>query len=169
MERGDLTVDRLIDLELIKQLKARYFRLMDRKDWDAFPDLFTEDCRHYPDVHPGDHTPFPSRDTDGTQPFTANDAYFPMMKAALTQGVTTHHGHMPEITCLSDTEAEGIWTLFNYIQVSAPRRICTMVYSHYFETYRKCDDGKWRISSKRNHWLRLDQVPWTLPEPSSDS
>jgi hypothetical protein len=27
------------DVESIKQLKARYFRLMDTKDWDAFEEL----------------------------------------------------------------------------------------------------------------------------------
>jgi hypothetical protein len=38
-----------------------------------------------------------------------------------------------------------------------------MGYGHYFETYRKCEDGQWRISSKRNTRLRLDEVPWTIP------
>ena len=31
------------DLEAIRQLKARYFRLMDEKDWDALADVFTDD------------------------------------------------------------------------------------------------------------------------------
>jgi hypothetical protein len=38
-----------------------------------------------------------------------------------------------------------------------------MGYGHYFETYRKGDDGAWRISAKRNVRLRVDDVPWTLP------
>ena len=83
----------------------------------------------------------------------------------LTPGVTTHHGHMPEITILSETEAEGIWAMFDYVQIPSPSgRVSIMGYGHYFETYRKCDDGKWRISSKRNERLRLDQVPWMLPD-----
>ena len=28
------------DIEAIKQLKARYFRTMDTKDWDGFADVF---------------------------------------------------------------------------------------------------------------------------------
>jgi hypothetical protein len=32
-------------------------------------------------------------------------------------------------------------------------------YGHYIETYRKCADGQWRISSKRNERLRVDPVP----------
>jgi 3-hydroxyisobutyrate dehydrogenase-like beta-hydroxyacid dehydrogenase len=146
---------RLADIEEIKQLKARYFRFIDTKDWAAFRDLFTDDCKHYlPQESP--------------VPFMTNDDYFPMTEGLLTPGVTTHHGHMPEITFLSDTEAEGIWSMFDYVQIEgANGRTSIMGYGHYFETYRKCDDGKWRISSKRNTRLRLDQVPWTLPETAA--
>jgi hypothetical protein len=38
--------EKLWDIEQIKQLKARYFRLMDTKDWVAWRDLFTDDCLH---------------------------------------------------------------------------------------------------------------------------
>ena len=31
------------DIEAIKQLKARYFRTMDTKDWDAMREVFTDD------------------------------------------------------------------------------------------------------------------------------
>jgi 3-hydroxyisobutyrate dehydrogenase-like beta-hydroxyacid dehydrogenase len=141
---------RLADLEAIKQLKARYFRFIDTKDWAAFRDLFTDDCKHW----------LPQ---ESAVPFMTNDAYFAMNEKLLSTGVTTHHGHMPEITFLSDTEAEGIWAMFDYVQIEPPSgRVSIAGYGHYFETYRKCDDGRWRISSKRNERLRLDQVPWTL-------
>ena len=39
-----MDASRLADLEEIKQLKARYFRLMDTKQWDAWGDVFSEDC-----------------------------------------------------------------------------------------------------------------------------
>jgi 3-hydroxyisobutyrate dehydrogenase-like beta-hydroxyacid dehydrogenase len=150
--RLDPTLGRLADLEAIKQLKARYFRFIDTKDWAAFRDLFTEDCKHY----------LPQ---EAPVPFMTNDDYFAMNEQLLTPGVTTHHGHMPEITFLSDTEAEGIWAMFDYVQIEPPSgRVSIMGWGHYLETYRKCDDGKWRISSKRNERLRLDQVPWTLPD-----
>lgn len=146
-------VERLAAIEEIKQLKARYFRLIDTKDWVAFRDLFTDDCRHY-------YIP-----TDGPETFSTNEEYFPMMEATLTRGVTTHHGHTPEITLTRPTEAEGIWAMFDYVQVDAPHgRVSLMGYGHYHETYRKCDDGKWRMTSKRNQRLRVDDVPWTLPE-----
>jgi 3-hydroxyisobutyrate dehydrogenase-like beta-hydroxyacid dehydrogenase len=140
---------RLADLEAIKQLKARYFRFIDTKDWAAFRGLFTADCKHW----------LPQ---ESEVPFMTNDDYFAMNEKLLGTGVTTHHGHTPEITFLSDTEAEGIWAMFDYVQLEPPSgRVSIMGYGHYFETYRKCDDGKWRISSKRNQRIRLDQVPWT--------
>ena len=142
--------DRLADLEAIKQLKARYFRFIDTKDWAAFRDLFTDDCKHW----------LPQ---ESAVPFMTNDEYFKMNEELLGTGVTTHHGHMPEITFCSDTEAEGIWAMFDYVQIEPPSgRVSIAGYGHYFETYRKCADGKWRISSKRNQRIRLDQVPWTL-------
>ena len=34
---------RLVDLEEIKRLKARYFRTLDTKQWKEFGDVFTEE------------------------------------------------------------------------------------------------------------------------------
>ena len=141
------TVEQLWDIEQIKQLKARYFRLLDTKDWDAFADLFTEDCIHY----------LPQ---ESTRTAVSNEEYLRDIKVQLGGGVTTHHGHMPEITLLSDTEAEGIWAMFDYVQTELPSGpINIKGYGHYFETYRKGPDGEWRISSKRNVRLRLDSAP----------
>jgi SnoaL-like domain len=143
-----VTVQMLWDIEQIKQLKARYFRLLDAKDWDAFAELFTDDCEH--------HLP-----SESPKPIVRNEEYFADLKVQLGRGVTTHHGHMPEITLLSDREAEGIWAMFDYVQVEpgtgSPVNI--QGYGHYYETYRKGDDGAWRISSKRNVRQRLDVVP----------
>jgi SnoaL-like domain len=140
------TIEQLWDIEQIKQLKARYFRFLDTKDWDSFAQLFTDDCVH--------HLP-----QESAKPVLTNDEYLRDLKIQLGNGVTTHHGHMPEITLLSETEAEGIWAMFDYVQVEPPGGpVSIKGYGHYFETYRKGPDGAWRISSKRNVRLRLDQV-----------
>jgi hypothetical protein len=102
---------------------------------------------------------------DSPKPFVTNEEYLRDIPHQLGNGITTHHGVMPEITLHSDTEAEGIWAMFDYVQVSFDdRRVSIQGYGHYFETYRKCDDGRWRISSKRNERLRIDTVDWTLPD-----
>jgi 3-hydroxyisobutyrate dehydrogenase-like beta-hydroxyacid dehydrogenase len=143
---------RLADREEIKELKARYFRFNDTKQWAEFRDLFTDDCQHW----------LPQ---DSPTPFMTNEQYFDNLEEMLTPGVTTHHGQMPEISFTSGSEAEGIWSMSDYVQIDPPSgRVSIKGYGYYYETYRKCDDGKWRISSKRNDRLRVDQVPWTLPE-----
>ena len=38
-----MTIDQMNDLEAIRQLKARYFRLMDTRQWEAWADCFTAD------------------------------------------------------------------------------------------------------------------------------
>ena len=38
-----MTIDQTNDLEAIRQLKARYFRLMDTQQWEAWADCFTAD------------------------------------------------------------------------------------------------------------------------------
>ena len=38
-----VTNNTLFDVEAIRQLKARYFRSMDMKDWDVLAACFTED------------------------------------------------------------------------------------------------------------------------------
>jgi uncharacterized protein (TIGR02246 family) len=145
VEQGAPTVQMLWDIEQIKQLKARYFRLLDTKDWDGFADLFTEDCEH---VLPSDEP----------KPPQSNAEYLAGLRAALGSGMTVHHGHMPEITLISPTEAEGIWAMFDYLDVDRGEEapIQLQGYGHYFETYRKGADGAWRISSKRNVRLRVD-------------
>ena len=139
----EVSVELLWDIEQIKQLKARYFRFLDAQDWDAFLDVFTEDCRH--------HLPSDA----GADITIDNLAYIEMLKQTLVPGVTTHHGHMPEITVHSDTEASGIWSMFDYVETEG---VSIQGYGHYHETYRKCADGKWRIASKDNVRQRVDPV-----------
>ncbi len=147
-QTGEPTVRDLWDVEQIKQLKARYFRLLDTKDWDAFAELFTDDCQHMvPSAEP--------------QPPRSNDEYLAGLRSALGDGMTVHHGHMPEITLLGPNEASGIWAMFDYLDIDRsdgpPLRM--QGYGHYHETYRKGEDGAWRISSKRNVRLRVDSPP----------
>ena len=37
-------LQRLVDIEEIKRLKARYFRSLDRKEWDDFAQVFARDA-----------------------------------------------------------------------------------------------------------------------------
>jgi 3-hydroxyisobutyrate dehydrogenase-like beta-hydroxyacid dehydrogenase len=138
----------LVDVEAIKQLKARYFRLLDAQDWDAFADLFTEDCEHVlPTAEP--------------RPPVPNEQYLHDLRRSLTGATTVHHGHTPEITIVGPDEATGTWAMFDDVELphegEEPTRL--QGHGHYYETYRRGGDGRWRISSKRNVRLRVDQLP----------
>src|SRR5690606_35830474 len=83
------------DIEAIKQLKARYFRTMDTKDWDGMRQVFTDDV---------------VMDTSaaGGGVVTGADEFLAFLLEALDGTVTVHQGHMPEIDVTSETTATGI-------------------------------------------------------------
>jgi uncharacterized protein (TIGR02246 family) len=131
------------DIEAIKQLKARYFRTMDTKDWAGMREVFT------PDVHV-DVSGDGAGTYDGVEPFMA------MLEPTLRDLVTVHHGHMPEITLTSDTTATGIWSMEDMLRWPPGSPMGEMHgYGHYHETYEK-RDGRWRIRSLKLTRLRVD-------------
>lgn len=146
-------LDALVAIEEIKQLKARYFRLMDTKQWDEWADVFTEDCTMWVADQP-----------DVT--YTSRDEFVAAVSNILADAVTTHHGHMPEITIdppdgdeadHRGSTARGVWAMFDYVQIPTPGGgIGLQGYGHYRETYRREADGRWRISSLRLERLRID-------------
>jgi SnoaL-like protein len=136
----------LWEIESIKQLKARYFRLMDTKRWDEWRDCFTEDC-HF-EYGPG-----------AENQVTGRAEFVPYVRRVLHDGVTTHHGHMPEIRLTSPTTATGVWSMFDYVQSDfEDGSLHIKGYGFYEETYAKGDDGVWRIKSLRLTRLRVDAL-----------
>ena len=138
---------RLADLEDIKQLKARYFRHMDGKDWQAYGDVFTEDCT----MHSG---------PIDEPPVTGRQRIVEYVSSSIQHMVTVHHGHMPEIEFTGDDTATGIWSMFD--QLRAPG-LELDGYGHYHEEYRRCGDGHWRISATRlsRLWVRSSSPEMT--------
>lgn len=122
------------DLEDIRQLKARYFRMMDTKDWDGLAAVFTDDVEI--DVR---------GEAGGVTHSVAE--YMPFVIAALEGVTTVHHGHMPEIEITSPTTAKGIWALEDQLWWPEGSPIRFMHgYGHYHETYEKTAAG-WRIKT----------------------
>jgi hypothetical protein len=72
------------DIEAIKQLKARYFRTMDTKDWPGMRRVFADDV---------------VMDTteSGGGVIAGADEFLAFLEPTLRDVVTVHHGHMPEI------------------------------------------------------------------------
>jgi uncharacterized protein (TIGR02246 family) len=128
------------DVEAIKQLKARYFRTMDTKDWAGMREVFTDDV-------------VMNTAESGGGIVTGADEFLAFLAATLEDAVTVHHGHMPEIDLTSATTARGIWALQDVIIWPDGTRLHG--YGHYHETYAKVD-GEWRITSSTLTRLHMD-------------
>ena len=128
------------DVEAIKQLKARYFRTMDTKDWAGMRQVFTDDVV------------MDTTDSGGGV-VTGADAFVAFLSETLAGAVTVHHGHMPEIHLTSPTTATGIWALQDVIVWPDGTRLYG--YGHYHETYARVG-GEWRIASSTLTRLHMD-------------
>ncbi|OHT19794.1 nuclear transport factor 2 family protein [Edaphosphingomonas haloaromaticamans] len=143
-------IERLLAIEEIKTLKARYFRCMDLKDWAGLRAVFTDDL--HADFREGTDPPNPQALIAGA------DAYIAMLAPILANITTVHHGHMPEIAFTSPKLATGIWAMEDKLWVGPGATVpYTFLhgYGHYHETYRHEADG-WRIASVRLTRLRID-------------
>lgn len=128
------------DVEAIRQLKARYFRTMDTKDWAEMRRVFTDDV-------------VVDTSEAGGSVVTGADEFMVFLQEALGGAVTVHQGHMPEIDLTSETTATGIWALNDI--VIFPNGLRLDGYGHYRETYEKGSDG-WRIRSSKLTRLHTD-------------
>jgi hypothetical protein len=138
------SLQQLLDIEAIKQLKARYFRLMDQKRWDEWGQVFT------PDVHMV--VPEGEVDTTGRDEVVGN------LREILAEVVTVHHGHMPEIDITGPDTATGTWAMFDYLEfpgAEGGESLKMQGYGHYTETYARAVEG-WQIATLRLDRLRVD-------------
>ena len=142
-------VERLMATEEIKQLKARYFRCMDTKDWAGFEQVFAADAVMDMSSEMRDQTTRGGI-TRGAAQIAA------MVRTVVGPVVTVHHGHMPEIEITSPTTARGVWAMEDRLRWPEGSPVRTIHgYGHYHETYERTDDG-WRIKTITLTRLRVD-------------
>jgi hypothetical protein len=140
--------EELVAIEQIKQLKARYFRTMDTKDWDGYTNVFAPSA--VLDVSGESGVP----EDEGI--IRGNTTIAEYVRGQVDPVLTVHHGHMPEIEITSDTTATGIWSMEDMLRWPEGAPLGDMHgYGHYHETYEKID-GQWRIASCKLTRLRVD-------------
>ena len=140
-------LQQVLDIEAIKKLKARYFRLIDTKDWAGFAQVFAEDARML----------VPEADVD----ITGRDAITESISALLDGVQTVHHGHMPEIRLTSNTTATDIWALQDTIIWPDGSRL--LGFGHYHESYELVEN-EWRIKE-----LTLTRLHMEISNPPTGS
>jgi hypothetical protein len=134
----------LLEIELIKRLKARYCRYLDAKDWAAWRELFADD--------------FVSEIVDSaTRVVVGADKFVTYTRQTLGKPSqsTVHQVHAPELSLTSPTTARGTWALSDVVRLLPI--ITLRGYGHYDEKYEKTD-GHWRLKSSRLTRLREDVV-----------
>ena len=142
-------LERLVAIEAIKQLKARYFRMLDTHDWDGFEAVFTRDA--VMDVSVEDRI---DRSEDGV--YRGRAVIRAFAERAVGSAVSIDHALLPEIEIQSPTQASAIWAQEDrvYWPKGAPNRsLHGFGYEH--DTYA-VEDEAWRIASTRIVRLRAD-------------
>ena len=136
---SDPTMQELIDTRLISDLKARYVRLLDQKQWSELERLFADDFAF-----------------EGIWASRGGAAFVQRLSGHLADANTVHEVHLPEIEILSPTIATGIWPFSDIIDqrrngLGMHRR----GFGHYHERYVK-SARDWRFSTMSISRVRVE-------------
>lgn len=139
----------MLEIEAIKQLKARYCRLLDAKDWVAWRDLFDDD---FLSVIAG----------AGGRQTVGPDAFVTYVRRTIGKSSqpTVHQVYAPEITLVSPVTATGVWAFTDVVRLIPA--VTLHGYGHYHETYAKRGE-QWRIKTSTVTRLRED-ITAPLPQ-----
>ncbi len=139
------TGEQLADIEAIRQLKARYFRTLDSKDWHGCASVFTHDVV----IDTRD-------DTGATDVSVGRDPFVKRLQKILNNALTVHHGHCSEIEIVGTDEARAIWSMEDRIWFPPESGLGELHGSGwYLERYRRIN-GNWLISHMTLRRLRVE-------------
>lgn len=154
-------LERLVAIEAIKNVKARYWYCMDMKDWAGLRDVFTDDVvfdmraeRALSRGENADDLPPTREAVEAGDPLVivGAEAIASYIRTAVESWTTVHHGHAPIIDVADSDRATAIWPLFDYIDDG---KRALQGYGHYHDEYRKVG-GRWLISSVFLTRIRAD-------------
>jgi hypothetical protein len=174
-------IDRLVAIEDIKQLKARYLRTLDSKKWNEFeavfaPDvvfdlregLFARDQITGEITKSGDILIGEDQIVASEWMVTGASAVRQWVEGILSPVVTVHHVHSPEITLTSATTAHAYWPMEHILRFPRinPYSFLWFIpdnlphhqlqgWGTYEETYERRPEG-WRIKTLKLTHYRVD-------------
>jgi SnoaL-like domain len=157
-------LDKLAAIEEIKQLKARYFRDLDTKNWEGLNSIFAADAvfdlravNSLRQLVTGDFTP-PLGGEDRV--FRGRAAIVAMIRGAVESLITVHHGHTPEIDVISESTARGIVPMEDILRLPSGE-LMLHGFGHYHETYEKVG-GRWLIKTSYLTRLSIEGAPLSI-------
>jgi hypothetical protein len=141
-------IEELRAFEALKRLKAMYFYYVDMRDGDGWVSLWAPDSTFQweTEVSAG------GQDGKPMEKFTGPAGIRKIFDEMLAPSVSVHHGHMPILDLLSETEAKGIWAMEDIVTFPKGK---IHGWGHYHETYRKID-GVWKFQTVYLKRLRLE-------------
>jgi hypothetical protein len=138
-------LERLTIIEDIKQMRARFARCLDTKDWSGFAALWAPDA-----------TMDAREEGESGGLYQGPENITAFISAALQHATTVHHLHAPEIEVLTATTARGIWAMEDRLRWPPGGPITELTgYGHYNETYERLAE-RWVVKSFRLTRLRVD-------------
>jgi hypothetical protein len=145
-------IQRLMDMEAIRQLKYAYFRCVDTANLEELATLFHDDVSV--NFKGGSY----EWKIQGKQDYVQN-----IGMAFSTEAVGQHNAHHPEIQMLSTTEATAIWYLEDNMWI-LNHNAKTFGTAIYWDRYLKVD-GRWLIKDTR--YERVFEINEVLTEKPS--
>ena len=142
-------IQRLMDIEAIKQLKHAYFRCVDTANLEELGTLFHEDVTVH--FRGGNY----EWKLQGREEYVTN-----IGQSFSTEAVGQHNAHHPEIQILSETEATALWYLADNMWI-LNHNVKTHGTALYWDRYLKVD-GKWLI--KETNYERIYEINDVLEE-----
>lgn len=142
-------IQRLMDIEAIKQLKHAYFRCVDTANLEELATLFHDDVTVH--FRGGNY----EWKLQGKHEYVAS-----IGQSFTTEAVGQHNAHHPEIQILSDTEATALWYLADNMWI-LNHNFKTHGTALYWDRYLKVD-GRWLI--KDTNYERIYEINDLLEE-----
>ena len=126
-----MTADELAEIEAIKQVKYRYLRGVDTRDWDLVGTTLTKDATS---AYSGVKLSYDGR-----------DAILEFLSTSMPAEdmLTSHKVHHPEIVLTSATTADARWGLEDVVIIQSAK--LTLRGAAYYEDKMVKEDGEWRI------------------------
>jgi hypothetical protein len=138
-------IERLVALEAIRELKARRDQAVDRKDWETYAALHTDDFV-------GAAIP----NAQGAGGKTAAAA----LDVHMANVTTVHHSHSPVIEFQDRDHATGVWAMEdNLFWYRNGEKQWLRGFGFYHESYVRGADGQWRFSYRRLERTHAETSP----------
>lgn len=127
-----MTPEDLVEIEAIKQVKYRYLRAVDTRDWDLLATTLTEDAT--------------SAYSSGKLSYEGRDAIIAFLRESMPEKdmLTSHKVHHPEIELTGPDTATARWGLEDVV-IILPANMNLRGAAYYEDKMVKVD-GEWRIA-----------------------